>query len=81
MHPFVEYRLSKEPQPLRRLIWILEMKRSIPRWNSRNACRTRRWFNIKRDKQVKFLEEKGLALENIFGFVRKYGFSFEMCED
>jgi len=55
MDALLEYRLSQEEdKDIRRLIWILQIKQS-----SFKNSRTRRWFNIKRDKQIIILKDKG----------------------
>ena len=61
LHPFKQFRLDKEPADIRRLMWICEMKKSMfP------LSRDRRWFNIKRDKQILIVKNSGVSLSEIF---------------
>jgi len=54
MNTLLEYRLSQEDKEIRRLIWILQIKRGCYK-----ESRTRRWFDIKRDKQIIILKDGG----------------------
>jgi len=54
MDSLLEYCLSKEDKGIRRFIWILQMKKGCHK-----ESRTRRWLDIKRDKQIIILENAG----------------------
>ena len=73
MNGLLEYRLSQEDEGVRRLVWILQMKKP-----SLSHSRTRRVFNRKRDKQIIILKEKGIKYKELRSSARRYGVELEM---
>ena len=76
MNFLLEYRLSQEKdKDLRRLIWILQIKKS-----SIEGTRTKRWFDIKRDKQIALLKDKGYAYQILCEKAKTYECGWEMFD-
>ena len=74
MNPILEYRLSQEKdKEIRRLIWILQIKKG-----SFEGSRTRRWLDIKRDKQVIILRDKGYDYGELCNRAETYKCILEM---
>ena len=60
LHPFKQNRLNKESVELKRLMWILEMKKSMFRHSQ-----IRQEYNSKRDNQIIILKKLGMPLKEI----------------
>ena len=73
MNGLLEYRLSQEDEGVRRLVWVLQMKKP-----SLSHSRTRRVFNRKRDKQIIILKEKGIKYKELCSSAKRYGVELEM---
>jgi len=73
MDLLLESRLSQESKDMRRLIWLLEMKKGTDK-NSE----LRLSFNLKRDKQIIILKDKGLEYSELCDKARQYGCGWEM---
>jgi len=76
MDALLEYRLSQEEdKDIRRLIWILQIKQ-----NCFEVSRTRRWLNIKRDKQIIILKDKGYNYGILCDKAKTYKCMLEMFD-
>jgi len=75
MNPLVEWRLSKEDKNIRRLVWILQMKKSC-----KMASRTKRWLDIKKDKQIIILKGEGYDYKVLCNMTKTYDCIWEMLE-
>jgi len=73
MNSLLEWRLSNEDKDIRRLIWILEVKKG-----SLKNSKLRYWFNLKRDKQILILKDKGLGYSELCDKAKKYKCGWEM---
>lgn len=75
LHPFKQYQLDQEDFPIRRLMWICQIKKMMFNGPMRNE------FNAKRDNEVKIIESKGTTYKEIFNLAEKYECQSELVND
>jgi len=71
----LQYRLSQEKKEVRRLIWILQVKQP-----SLTRSKVRRRFNLKRDKQIIILKDKGYDRKLLHIIADTYECGLEMFQ-
>lgn len=68
LHPFLQLELDEEPSGIRRLVWLLQIKRATPKWPNK----TRKLVIAWRDKQMSVLKSQDYSLAMIEALTRKY---------
>lgn len=74
LHPFKQHELDQESKDIRRLMWILEVKRIASPFG-----KLRKEYNAKKDKQIIILIKLGMSMRDIFEKVKTYGYFIEMA--